>query len=392
MSIWALLSLIPGIIHILLGTFVYFKRIKNPLNSVFTLYILSLILWCITEFVHRLDVRPETANLWIKMGGFGWSFMFSLWAHFILIFARQKRILKNKWTYIGLYGISTIILILFLKTDLIYEQEPVRFYFGYTVLPGKYIWIFMFYYALLFLISLYSLIKVIRHSTILEKKQANPILFGTGLPMILATATNVILPGPENSTPELGTTFTIIWAVSVFYAVLKHNLFIIKPSLEESIETPAKYHFERGLCYFIREEKPDKGYEIFYDQITHDDSGFCITKLAPVNIRKRYKLKSTPILWLTFKNLKNTISPKDLDGLVSMVAVFVRQTENALLFFDCFDQIKFANGIKKALPLLIDLKKLCHETNAITLLSINPKMFDRQQWAYIETELTGVDI
>ena len=390
MNYWAMFSFVAGILNLSLGIYVFFKGPRRPLNRIFTLFAFSLVIWCITEFGHRIVLDPEWAYLWIKIGGFGWCFMASLCAHFILVFARQEKILKNIFTYIGLYGPPSVILLLFLTTNLIYKQEPVKMYFGYTVLPGRFVWTYISYSLLLYIPVIYFLVEIIRKSTILEKKQAKPILIGSTFFLILGTSSNVIFPVFKISGPELGTTFSVVWAVSVFYAVLKHKLFILKPSTEELMGTPEKYALKMGLSYHVNEERPDRGYEIFYDQITHGKSGLCITKLAPGKVRERYKLIKTPVLWLTFKNVKDAISPKDIDGLTSVVSDFVRGAEKSLLFLDCFDQIKFANGFEKSLSMLKDFRKLCNESSSNLLLSINPAMFEKSQVSTIEKELEEV--
>ena len=112
--------------------------------------------------------------------------------------------------------------------------------------------------------------------------------------------------------------------------------------------------------------------------------------LSPENVRDRYKITRTPVIWLSFNNVPNVISPKDMDGLSSIVSEFVRKTERSLLFLDCFDQIKFANGFEKSLSMLKDLLKLCRESNSIMLVSTPPQMFDEQQIATIELELEEV--
>ncbi len=294
------------------------------------------------------------------------------------------------FTYLGLYGPPSVILLLFLTTNLIYEQEPVKMYFGYTVLPGRFVWTYISYSLLLYILVIYFLVGIIRKSTILEKKQAKPILIGGTFFLILATSSNVIFPVFKISGPELGTTISVVWAVSIFYSLLKHKLFILKPSTEELMGTPEKYALKRGLSYYVNEERPDRGYEIFYDQITHGKSGLCITKLPLEKIRERYKLIKTPVLWLTFKNVENAISPKDIDGLTSVVSDFARETEKSLLFLDCFDQIKFANGFEKSLSMLKDFRKLCNESSSNLLLSINPAMFEKSQVSTIEKELEEV--
>ncbi|MBN1551117.1 DUF835 domain-containing protein [bacterium] len=387
MNYWAFFSLVPGLIHCLLGAYIYFLKPRSLLSRIFTLFTLSLAVWCLTEFGHRLTSSPKIAFLLIRAGGFGWCFMQSLCTHFILVFARQKKILAKKLTYIILYGPSTILLVLFLFTNLIYYQEPYKMFYGYTSLPGKLVGIYASYYLFLYLCVMYFLVQVIRKNILVEKKQARPLLFGSAFFLLLATMSNVVLPDPKNSTPEIGTTLSIVWAVSVFYAVLKHKLFIITPTIENVSITPEKYTLHRGRCYYVKEVKPEKGFEIFRDQITHNRPGFCITKLIPEKVRERYKLIKTPILRLTFHEGKGTISPKDLDGFMTAVSNFLRQTKNSLLFIDCLDQIKVANGMKKTLDLIADFNKLCFETNMIILVSINPGLFSKQQLSNLENEM-----
>ena len=93
---------------------------------------------------------------------------------------------------------------------------------------------------------------------------------------------------------------------------------------------------------------------------------------------------------LTFTPGQNTISPKDLDGLIAIVSQFVRQTDDPFLFLDCLDQIKVTNGMKKILDLVTDFNKLCFETNAIILVSLNPGLFNKQQLADLEKEMIRV--
>ncbi len=387
MTFWAMLSLIPGLSYFFLGIYVLLKDRRELPNLVFALFAFSLAIWCILEAGHRLADNTTAAYLYIRGGGVGWCYMTSFWVHFLLIFARREKYLKSKLTYIVLYGPSSAILSLFLTTDMIYKQEPVRMYFGYTALPGELIWIYTLNYILLYLFGVYILLEVVRKGIALERKQAKPILFGTTAFLILGTATNVIFPLSGISVPELGTTLSMVWGASVFYAVIKHRLFIVKPSVEEPLATPERYSLESGMGYFMNEEKPDTGYEVFLDQITHGDFGLCISKFAPDKIRKRYNLARTPILWLTFKNVEKSISPKNVDGLASVISDFVRRTQKSLVFLDCFDQIKFAIGFDRALSALKDFVRLCSENHSTILMSITPDMFEVEQLAAIADEL-----
>ena len=392
MNVWAFISLFIGLFHLSLGVYVLYKNHKRPINVTFALMAFSLAIWCISEFGHRIADRLEIAYIWVNVGGFGWCLMASFCTHFILVFSRQEKILKSKLTYIALYLPSIIILYFFLTTDLIYKHEPIKRFYGYTYLPGDFVWVFTLSYMLLYFFVIYLIVRVMRGGNALEKRQAKPMFLGSTIFLALTTLTNIVYPTTQESVPELGTAFSVIWGISVFYAVLKHRLFDVEPSIEEPGITPKQYYLEKGHVYLIREEYPDKGYQIFYDQITHGSFGLCITKLEPEKVRERYKLAKTPIIWLTFNSVESAILPRDIDGLTSIVSDFVRKTEGSLFFFDCFGQIKLVNGFVKSISMLKDFKKLCNENNSIMLISIFPKMFDEQQLAVIEGELEKVGV
>jgi hypothetical protein len=191
----------------------------------------------------------------------------------------------------------------------------------------------------------------------------------------------------------LGYGFSVsVLSICFAYAILKYKLFIIEPSAENQIETPQKYPFEKGISYFIKEEKLDKSYEIFYDQITHGSPGLAITKLPPERVRERYKIAKSPILWLTFKEVENAISPKDIEGLKSAISDFVGKVEKPVILLDCFDQLMLVNGFEKAMSMLWEVKDICMKNNASLLLSVDPEMFEKEQVVAIEKELEEVKI
>lgn len=387
MNLWAMFSLIPGLLYLVLGIYVLYKDRSELRNLVFAFFAYSLAIWCILEAGHRFTANPTVAYFYIRGSGVGWCYMVSLWVHFLLVFARREKLLASRLMYAILYGPSSVILSLFLTTDLIYKQRPEKMYFGYTAPPGELLWLYTLYYILLYIFAVYILLEVVWKGIALDRKQAKPILLGSATFLVLGTASNVIFPESGNKIPELGTTFSTIWAISVFYAVVKHKLFIIKPSIENSLETPKRYSLQSGAGYFMREEIPDMGYKVFLDQITHGGFGLCISKFAPGKIRKRYNLIRTPVVWLAFNGMEKSISPKDIDGLVFVISDFVRKAHKSLIFLDCFDQIKFAIGFNKALSVLEDFIKLCAENNSTILVSIPPEMFDMEQIAAIEEKL-----
>ena len=151
MNYWAIISLISSVPNFLLGFYALYKDRKRALNVTFAMFAFSVAIWCLSEFCHRIATDAYTANIWIRLGGFGWCFMVSYWIHFVFVFSKKNKWLKKTITYVFMYAPSIAILYMFLTTDLIYEQDAIKMYFGYTVIPGKLMWVYTSYYFLMFI-------------------------------------------------------------------------------------------------------------------------------------------------------------------------------------------------------------------------------------------------
>jgi len=349
------------------------------LNRVFSLFAFSLAIWGISEVGHRVADSPEVAYLWMRGGGIGWCFMTSLYFHFVLIFTKRETFLKRKSTYVFLYLPPLIFLYLFLTTDLIYEQQLVRRSWGYTSLPGNIAWTFFLYYFLLYLQGNYFIANIKKKGSILEKKQAKPLQIGIAVFLVIATATNIVFPLFDVQLPEIGSSVSIILTVCTLYAILKHKLFIVELNPEETKSNKQKYILDRGFSYSIAEERLDKSYEIFTDQLLHGNYGLCLSKFPPEKVRDTYGLERTPIIWVAFREDENTVSPKDLDAIESIIFDFLNRAARPVILIDCFNEIRLTNGIDRTINWLQRIEATCKEKNCILLISVNPEIVDKKE-------------
>ncbi|MFA5032220.1 MAG: DUF835 domain-containing protein [bacterium] len=385
MNIWALYSFITGLINFILGLYVYCKNPRHPLNRIFALFAFSLAIWGISEFGHRGADNPETAFLWVRAGGFGWCFMVGFYIHFALLFARKNNYLKKVSTYIILYAPCLLFLHLFLSTDLIYKQEVVKMYWGYTSLPGKFIWLYTTYYMLSYFWGIYLFIQVLKYGTPIEKKQVKPMFLGYTTTLIIGTLSNVIFPFYGIPVPELGTIIALTTAMGAFYSILKYKLFIT-PVKENDMLTPLTFNLEKGNTYFTKEESSDRAYKIFIDQISHGMPGLCFSKFPSEKTREKYKILYTPIIQLTSKGReKDTIAYKDVEFISSTILDFIEKTKTAVIIVDCLNEIIMINGWEKTVSWLGELKKKC--TNSVLLFSINTQLLDSTQGLYLKENL-----
>jgi hypothetical protein len=382
-NFWALLPFATGLFNLFLGGYILHKGPQRMLNRVFSLFAFSLAIWGISEVGHRVAESPEAAYLWMRWGGIGWCFMASLYFHFVLIFTKRETYLKRNATYVFLYLPPLIFLYLFLTTDLIYGQQLVKRSWGYTSLPGNIVWTFFLYYFLQYLMGIYFIADNKKKGSTLEEKQAKPLQIGVTVFLVIATTTNIAFPLIDVQLPEIGSSVSIILTLSTLYAILKHKLFILELKPEEIKDNKQKFILVRGLSYSITEERLDKSYEIFKDQLLHGNYGLCLSKFAPEKVRDTYGLEHTPIIWVAFRENEITVSPKDLDAIESIIFDFLNRAARPVILIDCFNEIRLTNGIDKTINWLQRIAATCKQKNCILLISVNPAIVDKNELAEI---------
>jgi len=300
-----------------------------------------------------------------------------------LIFAKREAILSKKSTYIFLYLPPLIFLYLFLTTDLIYGQQLVKRSWGYTSIPGNAAWTFFLYYFSLYLLGNHFLADIKKKGSTLEKKQAKPLQVGIAIFLVLVTTTNFALPFLDVQLPEIGSSVSLILTVCALYAILKHKLFIVELKPEETRDNKQKYILDRAFSYSITEERLDKSYEIFTDQLLHGNFGLCLSKFPPKKVRDTYGLERTPIIWVAFRENENTVSPKDLDAMESIIFDFLNRAKRPVILIDCFNEIRLTNGIDRTIIWLQRIEATCKQKNCILLISVNPDIVDKEELAKI---------
>lgn len=386
MNLYAIPSLVAGGTNFALGAYALYKNPKKTLNRIFSLYTFSLAIWGFAEFGYRITTDPNiAAPLLNRAGAIGWCFMVSLYVHFLLTFSRKEKILKNVFTYLALYIPSSVFLYLNYTTGLIFSQEAVKMYGGYTFPPGDLVWTYVLYYTSFYIFAIYLLAEIVRKGAGIEKKQAKPILVGSTFFLIAGTTTDIALPAVGYSIVEMAASFSIVWAACIAYAIFKYKLFVIEPITEEPKLTETVYDLPAGNSYLMKEPKAEKSFEIFTDLVTHGIEGFCITRLHPSIVRKRYGLEKTPILWLSRQErLEDCITPSSLGVLADTIADFVGKSWNSVVLLDGLEYLILNTDFSRILKMCYDIDKTIREKKSRLILSVNPLLLEKDEIALLE--------
>ena len=223
---FALISLVSFIICLTLGIIVYLKKVKyvfdNSLGKMFVLLCLSLALcWASIEFGYRSTDEFSIAYFWLKIN-VAWYIVISFLMHFTLIFTENSKLLRNKLTYVIIYGPALIFILIDTTTNLL-VTEPVKETWGWTYGIPKYplvhtissTWaafaaVFCLYMCLEYYLS--------QHNTI-KKKRAEYVMLGLLIPVGISFNTEWLFPVAGIKSPELFVPATTIYLIIIGYSI-----------------------------------------------------------------------------------------------------------------------------------------------------------------------------
>ena len=387
---YAMLSLIAILSNLYLGGYILSLNIKERVNRVFSLMMLLFALFAFGSFALLISTDEGSMLFWYKITVLTMVFVPAAFVHFALVFPIESSSVLARGKHVFVLYIPSFIFAGLLNTEL-FIQTIYRAHWGFHSRIGLAFYFYVVYVALFIVYGLYVLLRAYNESAGLRRKQAKWAVIGAVTVVIVSMASD-ILPMSWNViyVPPMTSWAATIMAALVAYSIIRYKLFIVEPSAEESVESEQKYLLKPRHSYFVKEEKPDKSYEIFYDQVTHGISGLSITKFPPEKVRERYKITKTPIIWLTFKDAENAVSPRDTERIKSAISDFVGKTEKSIILLDCLGHIMLANGFERTEGLLREIKDLCTNNNSNLLLSVNPEIFEWREMGVIEKDLEEV--
>jgi len=219
-----------------LAVFVLYKDSKSILNRTCSILMLCFALWNIGDIImHNPDstITKGTVVIMQSIASIGWIGFASAIFCFSIAFSKKEILLKKKW-----FLFFVFILPLFFA----YKQwtncltiNPIRQFYGWSYSWADTIWTYLFYaYYLLFTLLAICFIYFYGRKTkkIIEKNQAKIITYSIIASLIIGTIFDVVIPvlGIPNI-PSLANLFVFIFAVGLFYAIVKYRFLTITPAI-----------------------------------------------------------------------------------------------------------------------------------------------------------------
>ena len=161
--------------------------------------------------------------------------------------------------------------------------------------------------------------------------------------------------------------------------------------MERTRRSAKKYELRRGLSYLVKEQKPDRSFDIFVDQVTHNIPGLCITRQYPATVRQEWGLEKTPIIWLSNQLGKVYVNPSNIGILGDTVIRFIEKADDSVVMIDGIEFLTVNNGFDKVLKMIHRVTEVVTEYRSRLIISVDPRAFDTRELALLERNMEIIE-
>lgn len=181
----------------------------------------------------------------------------------------------------------------------------------------------------------------------------------------------------------------LVSVVVVAYGILRYQLLVPTRVVESAVPFRPVASLVKGRAYLFEFASPDRMFESVAQEMAGGMSAFIITRTHPDQLRARYQVMHTPILWLAQTPGPDRVDPSNLQMLTHMTMEFVRKGPSVIAM-EGLEYLMLNNDLNKVLRFLSQLRDEVIVEGSILLVSVDPRTLTERQKAILERELEVV--
>jgi hypothetical protein len=206
------------------------------------------------------------------------------------------------------------------------------------------------------------------------------------------------------------------------FAIMSGRLLMNGPAPEKFISgSKAKYKLKPRHAYLVEEPKPDFAFKMFTDilkgrcsECENDDSfscesidcsacglpcpcractkyksrpqGLVVTRQFGNDIRKKYFLQTTPILWLSTVQGAHNMDPSKLALLTDYITNFMETSQNGVVLIDGIEYLVTSNDFQRVQRAVDRWTEAAMTSKCRLILSLDSRAFDVKELATMERD------
>jgi len=168
------------------------------------------------------------------------------------------------------------------------------------------------------------------------------------------------------------------------------------------------------LSYLVREDKPSRCFEMFQNAIKEGRPGLCIARMSPMQIREKYDIGETQVIWLTMSergddalppsalgirldSMRTTsgsedeyLGPSNLPMLYGMLVNFLDGNQNGIVLLEGIEYLGSHNKFGSVLKFIQSTNEKVGSASANLILAVNPATLEPRNYSLLEREVSMV--
>jgi hypothetical protein len=135
--------------------------------------------------------------------------------------------------------------------------------------------------------------------------------------------------------------------------------------------------FDPGRIYLITEERMRFSQALFQKLASSGRAVLCLSRMHPEMMQEKYQIDKECAFWLSERKGPRSIAPGKLSLLRDRIGEFVEGKQNAVAILDGIEYLSIHNDFRKLNIFFEELNDLVMESQAILLIPVDPRVFDR---------------
>lgn len=270
--VFSLLFFLAFAVYLFFGLYIINMNPKASLNRMFLAICISLCLWSLGFAIANSAPDIETCLLWRRVSALGWSTIYSLMLHFLLLLTGDGYSKRSRKLFLLLHLPAIVSIYVFAVSPEItaMQYHLAKLHTGWINITAQNGWdTFFNIYYITYGVACLGVIWFWRckASDQAVRKQANILLLSIAMALLLGSLTDVILNTTgQRSLPQMAPIFTLLPIMAVDHAMKYYNLMGEGPKGENELilsnETRSKLYvylafafiaggFTSTLSYFL---------------------------------------------------------------------------------------------------------------------------------------------
>ncbi len=156
-------------------------------------------------------------------------------------------------------------------------------------------------------------------------------------------------------------------------------------SESEPLKSGLAMDIEKGVCYLVKEKKPEVSYRLFEVLMEQKLPGIIISRQHPKLVRREHGFADVRIVWLSHTPGEDFQSPAALGALAKLIQKFVDDNHGeGVILLDGLEFLIVNNGFLPTLMIIEHINEFIMQRQAMLLLPVSPETLEDKELALLE--------